>query len=272
MMRKLKVTSGLLQENSFIVITLNPELNCTCREESFPIPMKYIDVTRPTKTSLDVLLEKNIEGYWNVDGEQELSDAWTGCTRFILLSERPLDGYTWSVVRLARKQTTSRPDNVWPDMWKHMSDAAKKKAKPRWIIEKTKLDNARQLWGIFFIEPDDEEFKLTMKAARRKLEVPMPAAMPCKILIKSSGETHRNLGKRKTKYACVVDADESTRPKLEGAGYKPHQDHITAKGMGSVAHCSLVHKFIPMPQALKIPDAKTAVEKEREKLEKIPAW
>ena len=56
------------------------------------------------------------------------------------------------------------------------------------------LDNARQLRGIFFIEPNDEEFKLTMKAARRKLEVPMPAAMPCKIPIKSSGETTAILG------------------------------------------------------------------------------
>ena len=53
----------------------------------------------------------------------------------------------------------------------------------------------------------DEEFKLTMKAARRKLEVPIPAAMPCNIPIKSSGETHRNIGKRKTKYACVVDPE-----------------------------------------------------------------
>ena len=53
---------------------------------------------------------------------------------------------------------TSRPDNVWPDMWKHMSDAAKKKAKQRWIIEKPKLDNARRLRDIFFIEPDDEEY------------------------------------------------------------------------------------------------------------------
>ena len=42
------------------------------------------------------------------------------------------------------------------------------------------------------IEPNDEEFKLTMKAARRELEVPMPAAMLCKIPMKSSGETHRN--------------------------------------------------------------------------------
>ena len=110
-----------------------------------------------------------------------------------------------------------------------MSYAAKKKAKQRWAIEKPKLDSAIQLTGIFFIEQNDEEFKLTIKAARRKLEVPMPAAMPCKIHMKSSGETHRNIGKRKTKYACVVDADESTRPRLEGAVHKPHQDHITAK-------------------------------------------
>ena len=145
----------------------------------------------------------------------------------------------------------------WPDMWKFLSDAANKKARQRWAIEKPKLDNARQLRGIFFIEPNDEEFKLTMKAARRKLEVPMPAAMPCKIPIKTSGETHRNIGKRKAKYACNVDADESTRPRLEGAGHKPHQDHITAKGMNSFTHYSLVHKFIPLPQA-KIPDAKAS--------------
>ena len=40
------------------------------REESFPIPLKYIDVTRPTHTSLYVLLEKQIEDCWNVDGEK----------------------------------------------------------------------------------------------------------------------------------------------------------------------------------------------------------
>ena len=111
-----------------------------------------------------------------------------------------------------------------------------------------------------------------MKAARRKLEVPMPAAMPCKKPIKSSGETHRSIGKRKTKNTCVVDADECTRPRLEGARHKLHQVHITAKGMNSMTHYSLVHKFIPMPRALKISDAKAAVEKKWKKLEKIAAW
>ena len=136
-----------------------------------------------------------------------------------------------------------------------MSDAAKKKAK-RWVIEKPKLDNARQLRGIFFVEPDDEEYEHTMKAARRKLEVPMPAAMPCKIQKKSTCETHRDIGKRKTKYACLVDADESTRPRLEGAGHTLHQVHITEKGMNSMNPSSLVHKFIQMPQAMNIPDAR----------------
>ena len=34
---------------------------------------------------------------------------------------------------------------------------------------------------------------------------------------------------------------------------------------------NLVHKFIPMPQAMKIPDAKADVDKEWKKLETIPA-
>ena len=148
----------------------------------------------------------------------------------------------------------------------------KKKAKQKLAIEKPKIGNARQLRGILFIEPDDEEFQPIMKAARRKWEVPMPAAIPCKIPMKSSGETHRNMVTRKTKYACVVDADETTRPRLEGAGHKPHQDHITAKRTNSMTSHSLVDKFIPMPQAMKMPDAKAAVEKERDKLEKVPSW
>ena len=42
-------------------------------------------------------------------------------------------------------------------MWKHMSDASKRKAKQKWAIEKTKLENARGLRGICFIDPDDDE-------------------------------------------------------------------------------------------------------------------
>ena len=142
-----------------------------------------------------------------------------------------------------------------------MSDASKRKAKQKWIIEKPKLDNARRLRGIFSIEPDDEEIKHTMKKDRRKLKIPMPAAMPCKTRFNCCGETCRNIGKHKTKYACIVDADESMRKRLEGVPHRYHEDHISARGTKSLSHYNLVHKFIPMPQALKIPDAKAAVEK-----------
>ena len=250
MVRKLKVTSGLAGD--FIYRHhVEPRVKLHGpKEETFPIPMKHIDFARTTYTSLDVSLEKQIEDYWNFDGEGELSDASTGFTRFILLNERPPDGYTWSGERFTRKQTTSRPDNVWPKMWKH-AWCSETQSKAKRDYRQPKLDNSRQLRGKFFIEPNDEEFKLTVKAARRKMEVPMPTAVPCKIPIKSSVETIRNIGKRKTKYACIVDADESTRPRPEGAVHKPHQDHITAKGMNSMTHYRLVPKIIQLHQALK---------------------
>ena len=51
-----------------------------------------------------------------------------------------------------------------------------------------------------------------------------------------------------------------------------HEDHIVGKGENSLQHYNLVRKFFPMPQAMKIPAAKAAVDKEWEKSEKISAW
>ena len=51
-----------------------------------------------------------------------------------------------------------------------------------------------------------------------------------------------------------------------------HEEHIAGKEKNSVFHLNLTHKFIPMPQAMKIPDAKAAMDKERKKLETSPAW
>ena len=47
---------------------------------------------------------------------------------------------------------------------------------------------------------------------------------------------------------------------------------LQEKNENSLQHYNLVHKFIPMPHAMKIPAAKAAVDKEWEKLEKISAW
>ena len=101
------------------------------REESFPIPLKYIDVSRTTRTNLDVKQEKRIDDYWNIDGSRNLSDPWTGFTQFTLLDEKAPDGYMWSGVRLTRKRLTSRPDHLWPEIWKSMGKNAKLKERQK---------------------------------------------------------------------------------------------------------------------------------------------
>ena len=132
---------------------------------------------------------------------------------------------------------------------------SEKESKTKMDIEKPQVDN----W---------EEYSLlnqTMKSSSSQWK-PLGESWKfrCQQQVKSSGETHRSIVKRKTKYACVVNADESTRPRLEGTIHKHHQNHITEKRMNSLNHYSVVHKFIPMPQAMKNPDVKAVVAKEWE--------
>ena len=118
------------------------------REESFPIPLKYIDASRTTQTNLDVEQEKRIDDYWNIDGSRDLSDPWTGFTQFILLEEKPPNGHMWSRERFTRKQLTSRPDHLWSELWTKLGRNAQLKERQKWSHEKPKLDNARRLRGI----------------------------------------------------------------------------------------------------------------------------
>ena len=65
--------------------------------------------------------------------------------------------------------------------------------------------------------------------------------------------------KIKTKLACVLEACESTRLRMGESLPTHHDDKIAGKGNNSLKHYNLVHKFILMPQAMKIPAAKAAV-------------
>ena len=112
--------------------------------------------------------------------------------------------------------------------------------------------------------------KETTKNARKKLETPIAPAMPCKIMKKNGGSGGSN--KVKAKLACILEACESTRLRMGESLPNHHDDHIAGKGDNSLQHYNLVHKFIPMPQAMKIPAAKAGVDKEWEKMEKILAW
>ena len=120
------------------------------------------------------------------------------------MNEKPLDEFSWSGERLTRKETTSRLDALWPEIGKDMSDASKRREKQKWAIKNPKLDNARRLRGIYFIDADDEEFKDMMKNARQRDRY---------------RETCRTVEEHRRKYACSVEADESMRKRMEGSGY-----------------------------------------------------
>ena len=80
-----------------------------------------------------------------------------------------------------------------------MGKHAKLKEKQKWSNEKFHLENARKFRGIYFIDPEDTEFKETIKNARQKLETSLGPAMPCKI-IRNCGSNESNKIKNKT---CV---------------------------------------------------------------------
>ena len=97
------------------------------REESFPISPRYIDVTRTISTTLDVMLGRRMDDYWNIEGNH----SWTGFTRFTILGEKHPDGFSWSRWQLTKKQTTFMSDYSWPERWKDISEA--------WHRSKTEL-------------------------------------------------------------------------------------------------------------------------------------
>ena len=140
-----------------------------------------------------------------------------------------------------------------------MSKNDKLREKHKCSIEEPKLDSARRLRGICFIDPEDLEFKETIKNARRKLETLMAPTMPCKTCkINKHGETRSKTNDFKSKFACILEASESTRLRMEESLPKYHEDHIAGRGDNSLQHYILVHKLTLVPQAMKIPAVKSS--------------
>ena len=170
------------------------------------------------------------------------------------------------------QRSKQRPGQITcGQIWKKMSDAAQRREKQKWAIEKPRLDNARKLGGIYFIDPTDAEFKETIKKALKSWN------FRCQHLcLARSGEasTERPVAllafARQDMHASWKPANlrESVWKEL----YIEVMKIIVQEQMNSLNHCNLVHRFIPLPQAMKILVAKTAVKKERGTLEKIPAW
>ena len=131
-----------------------------------------------------------------------------------------------------------------------MSKNAELREKHKWAIEKPKLDNARRLRGIYFIDLEDKEFKKSFKMQGEMWKHQW--FQPC--LARHA---------RKTSMGRPV-----ARPMISSLNL-----HVSWKPVNP-QECvwKNLYRNIMMPQAMKIPAANAAVDKEWEKLAKIPAW
>ena len=112
-----------------------------------------------------------------------------------------------------------------------MGKNAKLKEKQKWAHEEPQLDNARKLRGIYFIDPEDKEFKETIENARKKLETPVAPAMPCKISKNNQNWVTRGKSNEiKSKLACILEASDTTRLRMGESLPNYHEDHITGRG------------------------------------------
>ena len=147
-------------------------------ESTFPIPLKYIDVKRRTLTDIDSKDEQSIDDYWSDIGERKLTGLWSGKTIFTLLRPPAPPGHGWVEGRLTKLQKTSRPDNVWPEIWKVLGKAQKRAARKAWAIEKPLLEAARQRRGIFEVSAEDLDYHKCLSEARSRISIPKVPAMP----------------------------------------------------------------------------------------------
>ena len=96
--------------------------------------------------------------------------------------------------------------------------------------------------------------------------------MPCKTPPHSRGETCSSIGKHKTKYAFIVDADESVRTRLEGLPQRYHEDHIAAKGIKFTESLQFGAQIYSDASSIKKYLMQSCSGKRMGNLEKILAW
>ena len=132
-------------------ITVEPTVKLySPRGESFPIPLKYIDVSRTTCTNLDVQTRETHQMIIGMSMGQETCRILGQVSLNLLYWKKNLQTEKCGPGRrLTRKQLTSRPDHLWPELWKSMGKNANLKEKQKWSNEKHHLENARKLRGIY---------------------------------------------------------------------------------------------------------------------------
>ena len=138
-------------------------------EEDCPIPLKWLDVMRFTATSIPEKGMRSIDDYWIADGNEELAFEWTGSTRFPILKPQAKQFYKWVEGRETKIQKTTRPDNVWPELWQLCNPKDKLEATAIWEKLEPEREAERKTRGAWEVKPHEEKAYNKVLAAAIKV-------------------------------------------------------------------------------------------------------
>ena len=131
--------------------------------ESFPIPIKYIDVLRTTWTDLDEASLRYSKDIWTDVKDKDLRVPWTGRTVFYLLRPKPPVGKMWAGGKLINAKATTRPPYIDSRVWcNDLSNPLRKEISAEYEAIRPLVETARSEAGISeFLNPEDAHAEKT---------------------------------------------------------------------------------------------------------------
>ena len=239
------------RETSYAAITLNPESSFTRREKNHSLfhwntltyPELLIRIWMSSKRSASMIIGISM-GFETCRIHGQVSHNFLYWKKNLLMDVcGPLGGDT--------RENSWHPGQIIYDQ----NPGKKAKASH----EKPHLDKAPKLLGIYSSTVRTWSSRNSLRMQEQKLGTQMAPAMRCKTCKKNKHvETRSKTDDFKSKLACILEAGESTRLRMGESLPIHHEDQIAGRGNNSLQHLILVHKFIPMPQAMKTPAAKSS--------------
>ena len=232
--------------------------------ETFPIPLKYVDVMRQTQTSINNVSEHILNDKWTNANGVHLSEEWTGSTRFQTLRTWLLEGYKCAVESPTKIRKTTRPDSTWPEAWTQLSKETRRIIRLKnGQNEHDKLEAARRNRRIYEVMSDDTR---SLQGGCWCSAETGHGYCSC-FAVHCEGMTGEgNLRQLYNFSWCQWGAVRFRKFRSMWKVKRQQMNHIAEKGyVGSCHHCS-VHELVFIEDALKMPGAKATVDKKMERI------
>ena len=196
--------------------------------------------------------------------QRSLSTPWVGRTEFDLLKPPAKPGYKWCSGRETKINETTRPDHIWPEIWDRLSKKQRADAILEGVQIREREEPARKHRKLEEVpEADRERYKKIMSDVRKRLQPTAVPAMPVH-KAKCLSATSTNAG-GDTSLVRSNGKDANSIIKKLAEDYE-------SESIDSIEGYCMVHTPVSIKKALEMPKAKEALEKEWNKLEKLPAW